>query len=252
MGLLITYVLNKIEELPSSEESQKLRENLSQRLQKIFEEIRSSSFQEGSSLNDLWDIVKWTDPKLGSEITNANTLIIKMMKVGKAAIVCSTSVLNRNLETSFRQRLIEQNCVDSIILLPEKLFYGTTIVTCVLVLSRAKEDNKILFINASDKFISENTMNVLSEENILEIFNLYKDRKDVKHYAKLVDSKIIEEKDYVLSINQYVEEKITESKIDIKQLNQDIREGVQKINRLRDEIEKIIEDIEKKIDKNSS
>ena len=74
---------------------------------------------------------------------------------GAAAIVCFPGVLYRGgAEQKIRKYLIDNNFVDCVIQLPDNLFYGTSIATCIMVLRRSKSENSTLFIDASREFIT--------------------------------------------------------------------------------------------------
>ena len=60
---------------------------------------------------------------------------------GTAAIVCFPGVMYRGgAEKQIRKYLIDNNFIDCIIQLPDNLFYGTTIATCIMVLKKSKRD----------------------------------------------------------------------------------------------------------------
>ena len=70
---------------------------------------------------------------------------------GTAAIVCFPGVMYRGgAEKKIRQYLIDNNYIDCIIQLPDNLFYGTSIATCIMVLKKSKSENSTLFIDADD------------------------------------------------------------------------------------------------------
>ena len=138
----------------------------------------------------------------------------------------------------------ENEDIDCVIQLPSNLFYGTSIATCIMVLKKSKTDNKVLFIDASKEFVKVTNSNKLTEENIMHIYNWWHERKDVQYICKLVDASAIAEEEYNLSVSSYVEQEDTREKIDIKVLNQQIRDIVAKEQVLRDEIDRIIADIE--------
>lgn len=164
---------------------------------------------------------------------------------GTAAIVCFPGVMYRGgAEQKIRQYLINNNYIDCIIQLPENLFYGTSIATCIMVLKKSKKENSTLFIDASKEFIKVTNNNKLTQENIDKILNAYIERKDIPHFAKLVPNKNIEENDFNLSVSTYVEQEDTREKIDIVALNAEIKEIVERQMKLREEIDKIIVEIE--------
>lgn len=164
---------------------------------------------------------------------------------GTAAIVTFPGVLYRGgAEKKIRKYLVDNNYIDTIIQLPENLFFGTSIATCIMVLKRSKSDNNILFIDASKEFIKVTNNNKLTKENIQKILDAYVDRKEVKHFARPVSCDEIAEEDYNLSVSIYVVPEDTREKIDITKLNKEIKETVTKQQILREEIDKIIKEIE--------
>ena len=164
---------------------------------------------------------------------------------GTAAIVCFPGVMYRGgAEQKIRKYLIENNFIDCIIQLPDNLFFGTSIATCIMVLKKSKFDNSTLFIDASKEFVKVTNSNKLMPENIDSVINAYAERKDKKHYCSLVPNSEIAHHDYNLSVSTYVEQEDTREKIDIEKLNAEIAEIVAREQVLRDEIDKIVKEIE--------
>lgn len=164
---------------------------------------------------------------------------------GRAAIVCFPGIFYRKgAEKTIRKYLVDNNFIDCVIQLPENLFFGTSIATCVLVMAKNKTENKILFIDASKEFKKETNNNILEDKNIDNILNEFVDRKEVKHFSRYVDVKEVEENDYNLSVSTYVEKEDTREKIDIKVLNKEIEETVKKIDELRASIDAIVKELE--------
>ena len=164
---------------------------------------------------------------------------------GTAAIVCFPGIFYRGgAEQKIRKYLVDNNFLDCVIQLPSNLFFGTSIATCIMVLKKNKKDNATLFIDASQKCIKVTNNNRLTEDNINEIVNIFTERKDVQYTAKIATIEEIQENDYNLSVSTYVDIKDTREKIDIKVLNRQIAEIVERENKLRLEIDKIISEIE--------
>lgn len=164
---------------------------------------------------------------------------------GVASIVCFPGIMYRGgAEQKIRKYLIDNNFIDCIIQLPANLFYGTSIATCIMVLKKSKEDNRTLFIDASSEFVKVTNNNKLTDENIEKIVSEFTTREDVDHFARLVSYDEIKENDYNLSVSTYVEAEDTREKIDIVKLNAEIKEIVAREQVLRDEIDKIIAEIE--------
>ncbi len=128
--------------------------------------------------------------------------------------------------------------------LPADLFFGTTIATCIVILKKSKKDNKTLFIDASAEFVRGSAKNTLSEENRKKILNAFIDRKDIEHFAKLVDNKDIANNEYNIAVSSYVGQKDNRETVDITELNNRISEIVKRQSELRTSIDKIVEEIE--------
>jgi type I restriction enzyme M protein len=166
---------------------------------------------------------------------------------GRAAIVCFPGIFYRGgAEQKIRKYLVDNNFVESIISVAPNLFYGTSIAVTLLVLSKNKKENKTQFIDASGEnfFKKATNNNVLTDEHIDRIMEIFDSKEDVPHLAKSVDNKIIADNDYNLSVSSYVEAKDNREQVDIKQLNQEISQTVEKINKLRADIDTIIKEIE--------
>ena len=164
---------------------------------------------------------------------------------GTASIVCFPGILYRGgAEQKIRRYLIDNNFVDCIIQLPDNLFFGTSIATCIMVLKKSKKDNSTLFIDATNYCVKVTNNNKLTDENINDIVEIYTNREDKEHIAKLISNEEVSENDYNLSVSTYVEKEDTREKIDIVELNKEIDEIVARENILRDEIKKIISEIE--------
>lgn len=163
---------------------------------------------------------------------------------GIAAIVEFPGVLYRGgSEAKIREYLVKNNYIDVIIQLPTNLFFGNSIATCIIVLKKNKSDNNILFVDASDEFVKSGNKNKLSDENIQKILITIENRKDIEHFAYLSSCENIKENNnYNLSVNKYVLKKNTQEKIDITELNKQIKECVEKQNKLKFEIDNIIKD----------
>ena len=164
---------------------------------------------------------------------------------GTAAIVCFPGIMYRGgAEKKIRQYLIDNNFIDCIIQLPSNLFYGTSIATCIMVLKKSKADNRTLFIDASAECIKVTNNNKLTEENIRNIVDEFVSRADVDHFARCVPYEDIAQNEYNLSVSTYVQPEDTREVIDIVKLNAEIEQIVAREQVLRDEIAKIIGEIE--------
>jgi len=164
---------------------------------------------------------------------------------GRAAIVCFPGIFYRGgAEQKIRKYLIDNNYVESVISLAPNLFYGTSIAVNILVLSKHKTDNKTQFIDASKLFKSQTNNNILTDTHIEEIIKVFDSKTDMEYFSTSIDNTQIADNDYNLSVSSYVEAEDTKEIIDITKLNAELKTTVEKIDKLRDEIDKIVAEIE--------
>ncbi|MEC3880881.1 type I restriction-modification system subunit M [Parapedobacter sp. 10938] len=166
---------------------------------------------------------------------------------GRAAIVCFPGIFYRGgAEQKIRRYLVDNNFVETVISLAPNLFYGTSIAVNILVLSKHKTENKTQFIDASGEgfFKKATNNNVLLDEHIEEIMVMFDSKEEVTHVATTIDNSKIAENDYNLSVSSYVEAKDNREQIDIVALNSEIAQTVEKITRLRADIDAIVKEIE--------
>lgn len=118
-------------------------------------------------------------------------------------------------EGRIRKQLIDENLLDTVIGLPEKLFYGTGIPAAILMFKKEKTDSNVLFIDASREFKSGKNQNLLSDDNIQKIVETFNARESVDKYAYLASLEEIQENDYNLNIPRYVDTFEEEEEIDL-------------------------------------
>ncbi|MGN8387500.1 type I restriction-modification system subunit M [Helicobacter pylori] len=184
-------------------------------------------------------------PKDKADLAFTMHMLSYLSNSGTAAIVEFPGVLYRgNAEAKIREHLVKENSIDCVIALPENLFFGTSIATCILVLKKNKKDDTTLFIDASKEFVKEGKKNKLKAHNREKILQTYIERKAIKHFCALANIEKIQENDYNLSVNRYVEQEDTKEIIDIKALNGEISQIVEKQSALRNSLELIIKELE--------
>ena len=164
---------------------------------------------------------------------------------GRAAIVCFPGIFYRGgAEQKIRQYLVDNNYVETVISLAPNLFYGTTIAVTILVLSKHKTDTTTQFIDASVLFKKETNTNTLTNEHIEQIMQVFDNKANVDHFAKSIPLDAIQSNNYNLSVSSYVEAEDTRKKVDIAELNAELKITVAKIDQLRKEINAIVAEIE--------
>jgi type I restriction enzyme M protein len=150
--------------------------------------------------------------------------MVETMKpgTGRMAVVVPNGVLFRGAaEGKIRQKLIEENLLDVVIGLPEKLFYGTGIPAAILVLRKKKADDKILFIDASREYQDGKNQNLLRPHDLDRIEQTVRDRQSVDRYAYLASPEEIAENDFNLNIPRYVETFEEAAAIELKAVRQE-------------------------------
>ena len=191
-------------------------------------------------------------PKNAADLAFTMHMLSWLSPKGTAAIVEFPGVLYRTgVEQKIRKYMVDNNFVDTVIQLPSGLFFGTSIATCIIVLKKNKSDNNILFIDATDECIpNTNKMknatnnNKLSDVNIDNIISLIKDRSTIDKKTYLATYDEVTENDYNLSINSYIKSNEEKSNIDIKEVNSKLLEVVPRQQKIREELEKIIKELE--------
>ena len=173
-------------------------------------------------------------------------MLYHLVDGGTMACVVPHGVLFRgNAEGVIRRFLIEKkNCIDAIIGLPANIFYGTSIPTCILVMKKCrKEDDNILFIDASKEFEKVKTQNKLRPQHIQKIVETYRDRKEIEKYSHLATLQEVADNDYNLNIPRYVDTFEEEEPIDIKAVMAEIKELEAKRAELDKEIEVYLKEL---------
>ena len=155
---------------------------------------------------------------------------------GQAAIICSQGVLFRGgEEVKIREGMINEDVIEGIIALPPKLFFGTGIPGCVLLLNKKKPEkrkNKIIFIYAAKEYL-ESKRNKLREEDINKIVKHFKDFKDDERYCHIADFDELKENEFNLNVPRYVDISEPEEEIDIQQTIDELK----KLDKEREKIE---------------
>ena len=127
---------------------------------------------------------------------------------GKMATIMPHGVLFRGgEEKEARKHFIERGWLEAVVGLPAGLFYGTGIPACVLVFNKkdAADRKHVFFVNADREYREGKAQNFLRPEDIAKIVHVYRERKDVDAYARLVAVSEIEAEDWNCNIRRYVD-----------------------------------------------
>ena len=150
---------------------------------------------------------------------------------GKVGIVIDNGALFRgDREKTIRSRIVEEDLVEAVILLPEKLFYNTQAPGVIIILNKNKppeRKDKVLFINASNEYEphpSIRRLNRLGKKNIEKIAKAYHEYKTIEGFSKIVDLQEIRENDYNLNVTLYVTPPLELEEIDLEKELQELLE----------------------------
>ncbi|WP_314841050.1 type I restriction-modification system subunit M [Rothia mucilaginosa] len=173
-------------------------------------------------------------------------MLASLDEAGTAAIVEYPGVLYRGgAERKIREYLLKQNVVDAVIQLPSNLFYGTSIVTCILVLKKGRrKDHSVLFLDASALFDKGTNQNILGKSHREKILEALAAREEREHFSALVPVEKLLEQEANLAVSSWVEPEDTRERVDIVELNSRIEGIVARQAQLRMEIDAIVARLE--------
>lgn len=185
-------------------------------------------------------------PKSKADLAFVMHIRAWLSEQGVAAVLCFPGVFYcGGAEQKIREYLVRENLIDAIIQLPNNLFFGTNIATCILVMKKNRTPKDfVLFVDASKLFYKDKTKNKLSPEHIEIILKAYQERSNEPHFSYLATREELKQNDYNLSVSNFVEPEDTREKIDIKELNLELKDLVKKQNELRMQIDTIVSELE--------
>lgn len=160
-----------------------------------------------------------------------STILDLLNDEGKAVIVLPLGTLFKDITSTYREKIIEKDWLEGIIVLPEKMFHTTGIPVCLWLINKKKEEKdqgKIFFVNATNDFEKNGKLNEWSDNEPFEAFN---ERKNIEGYSGYINiNKIIENK-YNLSITRYLQEIKEREEIDINAIRSDVKELISLISK---------------------
>lgn len=172
-----------------------------------------------------------------------------LKREGKLAVVLDTGSVSRgsgktnDKEKVIRGKFVENDLVEAVILLPENLFYNTSAPGLILVINKAKLDerkNKILLINASQQFEKGKPKNFLKDEHIKSIVKIYQNFEEEEGVSKVITSEQAKEADYNLSPSRFVASNIKKNHRSLKTIFSDVKQTSQEIILIDKHLETII------------
>ena len=129
--------------------------------------------------------------------------------VGRMAVVLPQGILFRgDTEQRIREKLIREDKIEAVVTLGDKLFYGTGLSPCFLVLRAQKPTahvNRILMVDGTKILTKRRAQNVLEESDVDRLNELYHNYRDEEDFARVVTNEDVLKKDCNLSPNRYIQ-----------------------------------------------
>ncbi len=156
---------------------------------------------------------------------------------GKVGVIAPHGVLFRGgAEGRIRKAFIEENLLDAVIGLPEKLFFGTGIPAAILIFKKDRKTKDVLFIDASREFTEGTNQNKLADEHIIKVITTYKSFRTLPKYAYRATKEELAENDFNLNIPRYVDNFESEKEVDLKAVAGDITRIEEELAAVRKQI----------------
>lgn len=184
-------------------------------------------------------------PKSYADYAFVEHMVNSLSATGCMAVVLPHGPLFRgNAEGVIRQYLVEtRNYLDTVIGLPENLFYGTTIAACICVFKKNKTDRNVYFIDASKYFEKGKNQNLLRDEDIERIMDAYSSKKEVEKYAHLATLEELKENEFNLNIPRYVDTFEEEEEIDLNEVMAEYHRLDEEDKKVTEELNKYLEEL---------
>lgn len=164
-------------------------------------------------------------------------------KKGRCAIILPQGVLfHGGKDGEMRQKLVESDKLEAIVTFVSGVFYSTGVSACALILNNnkpAEHKNKICLIDASNIYTPKRAQNIMTDDDIQQVCDLYKNYKDVLEKCKIVTLDDIKAKDYTLSVNSYIEKKQQET-IDPTVVKKEFLEALSAVTTAEDKLKQLL------------
>ena len=186
-------------------------------------------------------------------------MLSSLNEKGQACIVCSQGVLFRggeegkirkNMIVGSKENNLKEDMIEGIIALPQKMFWGTSIPACIMVLNKnkpAKRKNKIIFIYGAKDFEEGKNRNRLREEDIKKIVSAFDKFEDIDRYCHVADLEELKENEFNLNVPRYVDISEPEEPIDIQQAYDELKKTYSEQDKLRKLVEADLKELNIKL-----
>jgi type I restriction enzyme M protein len=176
----------------------------------------------------------------------------------KTVVVIDQGALFRGgKEREIRSKIITEDLIEAIILLPEKLFYNVIAPGVIIVFNKNKPQErkgKIIFINATNEYKPHpeiRRLNILGEDNIEKIVKTYRDYSEIHGFSKIVSIEEIKSNDYNLNVTLYVTPLEEKESIDILKEYEELKRIEEEKSQLLEKIEHIMNELSRALGENT-
>lgn len=150
----------------------------------------------------------WMPVKGKADFMFVQHMVASINNEGRMAVIMPHGVLFRGGdERKFREWLIKRGYLEAVIGLPSALFYGTGIPASAIIINKKEAHlrDKVLFINADREYKEEKNQNKLRPEDIEKIAFVYRHKKEIPKYSKLVTKEELATEEFNLNIRRFVD-----------------------------------------------
>lgn len=144
----------------------------------------------------------------------------------KAAFILPNGILTTDdaQEKRIRRCLVEKNLIESVILLPDKMFVSTSISTCILVINKNKKTRNVEMIDMRKEYDEEQreqngqyggashegrtyykTFKVLTDKGMEKAINAIENHENIPEFCKCATFEEVKKNGYILNPSRYIE-----------------------------------------------
>ena len=182
-------------------------------------------------------------------------MLSSLNEKGQAGIICSQGVLFRggeegkirkNMIVGNKEDKLKGDVIDGIIALPQKMFWGTGIPACIMILNKnkpVKRKNKIIFIYGAKEFEEGKNRNRLRKVDIKKIVSAFDKFEDIDKYCHVADIAELKENEFNLNVPRYVDISEPEESIDIQEAYNELKESYKEQEKLKKQVESDLKEL---------
>ncbi|MEH7114595.1 type I restriction-modification system subunit M [Neobacillus niacini] len=199
-----------------------------------------SKFKMEASLDPLRRFEWGVPPSSKGDYAFVQHMLYSLAENGRMATILPHGVLFRGAsEGKIRQQIIEMNLLDAVIGLPENLFFGTNIPTCIMVFKKDRKRKEVLFIDASGdgNYEKGKNQNKLREQDIQKIVQTYEAFETIEKFSYVATIEEIKSNEFNLNIPRYVDTFEEEEQVNMKQVKQNIMGIKQELKEVEKQME---------------